>query len=72
MCPGFKEWWLYKSVLNLQNLWSLLSIFIGVDILVLINEFVVVAILSEWWSVPTNVGTPLHITLDNNTMQYIE
>ena len=41
MCPGFEEW--------------------GVDILVLISEFVVVAILSEcmvailseWWSVPT-------------------
>ena len=29
------------------------GIFIGVDILVLISEFVVVAILSEWWSVPT-------------------
>ena len=22
MCPGFEDWWLYKSVLNLQNMWS--------------------------------------------------
>ena len=28
MCPGFEEWWLYmyKWVLNFQNLWSLISI----------------------------------------------
>ena len=29
-----------------------LNIFIDVDILVLVSEFVVVAILSEWWLVP--------------------
>ena len=33
--------------------------FIGIDILVLISQFVVVAILSEWWLVPTTVGTSL-------------
>ena len=34
--------------------WQLrLSIFIHVDNLALINDFVVVAILSEWWSVLT-------------------
>ena len=38
-----------------------LSIFIHADILVLVSEFVVVVILSEWWSVPTTVGTTLHI-----------
>ena len=36
-----------------------LSIFIHADILVLVSEFVVVVILSEWWSVPTTVGTSL-------------
>ena len=35
-----------------------LNIFI---ILVLVSEFVVVAILSEWWSVLTTVCTCLHI-----------
>ena len=41
--------------------WQLrLSIFIYVDIVVLISVFVVVeAILSEWWLVPTTVGTSL-------------
>ena len=29
------------------------GVFIDVDIEVLISEFVVVAILSQWWSVPT-------------------
>ena len=33
-----------------------LSIFIHADILVLLSEFVVVVILSEWWSVPATVG----------------
>ena len=33
-----------------------LSIFIHVDILVLVNEFVVVVILSEWWSVLTTAN----------------
>ena len=47
-----------------------LSIFIHVDILVLVSEFVVVAILSEWWlfflsggrhrPLPTSVGTSLY------------
>ena len=36
-----------------------LSIFIHVDILVLVSEFVGVGILSEWLSVPTTVGTSL-------------
>ena len=35
--------------------------FIGVDILVLISEFVVVAILSEWWSVLTAADHCGHI-----------
>ena len=30
-----------------------------VDIVILFSEFVAVAILSEWWSVPTTVGTSL-------------
>ena len=30
-----------------------LNIFINVDILVLVSKFVVVAIFTEWWSVPT-------------------
>ena len=38
------------------------SIFIGVDILVLISEFVVVVILSEWWSVPTTANHCGYIT----------
>ena len=33
-----------------------LGIFIHADILVLVSEFVVVVILSEWWSVPTTAG----------------
>ena len=32
------------------------------DILVLVSELVVVAILSEWWLVPTTVGTSLLCT----------
>ena len=36
-----------------------LSIFIHADISVLVSEFVVVVILSEWWSVPTTVGMSL-------------
>ena len=36
-----------------------LSIFIHANILVLVSEFVVVVILSEWWSMPTTVGTSL-------------
>ena len=40
--------------------WQLrLSIFIYVDILVLVSVFVVVAIISEWWLMPTTVGTSL-------------
>ena len=38
-----------------------LSIFIHADILVLVSEFVVVVISSEWWLVPTTVDTSLHI-----------
>ena len=34
-------------------------------ILVLVSEFVVVAILSEWWLVPTSVGTSLEYFLTN-------
>ena len=37
-----------------------LNIFIHADILVVVSEFVVVVILSEWWSMPTTVGTSLH------------
>ena len=52
-----------------------LSIFIGIDILVLISEFVVVAILSEWWSLPTTVGTSLgvgrHILRHSKEERYI-
>ena len=36
-----------------------LSIFIHADILVLVSEYVVVVILSEWCSVPTTVDTSL-------------
>ena len=36
-----------------------LSIFIHADILVLVSGFLVVVILSEWWLVPTTVGTSL-------------
>ena len=35
--------------------------FILADILVLVSEFVVVVILSQWWSGPTAVGTSLPI-----------
>ena len=38
-----------------------LSIFIHADILVMVSELVVVAILSEWQSVPTTVGTSLGV-----------
>ena len=48
-----------------------LSIFILADILVLVSEFLVVVILSEWWlfyhsgsrgrPLPTTVGTSLHM-----------
>ena len=37
-----------------------LRIYIHVDLLVLVSEFVVVVILSEWWLVPTTVGTSLN------------
>ena len=37
--------------------------FIHADILVLVSELVVVVVLSEWWSVPTTVGTSLTIKL---------
>ena len=40
-----------------------LSIFIHTDILVPVSEFVVVVILSEWWLVPTTVGTSLYICM---------
>ena len=36
-----------------------LSIFIHADILVLVSEFAVMVILSEWWLVSTTVGTSL-------------
>ena len=32
-----------------------------IHILVLVGEFVVVVILSEWWLVPTTVGTSLNM-----------
>ena len=48
---------------------AILSIFIDADILVLVSEVVVVAVLSEWWlfylsggwcrPLPTTVGTSL-------------
>ena len=38
-----------------------LSIFNHADILVLASEFVVVVILSEWWSVPTTADHCGHI-----------
>ena len=34
------------------------------DILVLVSKFIVVAIFSEWWSVPTAVGTSLSIDVN--------
>ena len=37
--------------------------FIHVDILVLVSEFVVVAIFSEWWSVPTTANHCGHISV---------
>ena len=36
-----------------------LSIFVRADILVLVSEFLVAVILSEWWLVPTTVGRSL-------------
>ena len=38
-----------------------LSIYIHADNLVLVSEFVVVVILSEWWSVPTTANHCGHI-----------
>ena len=38
-----------------------LSIFVHADILVLVSEFVVVVILSEWWSLPTTADHCGHI-----------
>ena len=40
-----------------ENCLARLHIFNHADILILVNEFVVVVILSEWWSVPTTVGS---------------
>ena len=40
---------------------AILSIFIHADILVLVSGFVVVAILSEWWSVSTTADYSGHI-----------
>ena len=54
LCLGF-----YVDTLLCVKWLAKLSIFIHVDILVLFSEFVVVVILSEWWSVPTTVGTSL-------------
>ena len=38
-----------------------IKLFIHVDIVVLVSEFVVVAILSEWWSVLTTANHCGHI-----------
>ena len=40
-----------------------MGIFSHADILVLVSEFVVVVILSEWWLLPTTVGTSLILTI---------
>lgn len=45
------------STVGMCKVASRLNIFIHANILVLVCEFVVVVILSEWWSVPTIVGT---------------
>ena len=50
VCVGYSSWQLR------------LSIFIHVDILILVSEFVVVVILSEWSLVLTTVGTSLHVS----------
>ena len=43
-----------------------LRIFIHADILVLVSEFVVVVILSEWWSVPITGHIPEHVLICNS------
>ena len=49
---------MYVAMFN----WQLrLNTFIYVDILVLVSEFVVVAILSEWWSMLTTANHCGHI-----------
>ena len=53
---------MYICTYVLHKDWQLrLSIFIGVDILIMISEFVVVAILSEWWLVQYNADHRGHI-----------
>ena len=75
MYPGLEEWWLHRgfkpakrliyartvSIESTQyfvySMW--LARLIRANILVLVSEFIVVAIFSEWWSGPTTVGTSL-------------
>ena len=64
LCLGF-----YVDTIFCVKWLAKLSIFIHADILVLVSEFVVVVILSEWWlfylsggrcrPLPTTVGTSL-------------
>ena len=56
LCLGF----LVDTLFCVQWL-ARLSIFTHEDILVLVSEFVVVVILSEWWSVPTTADHCGHI-----------
>ena len=56
LCLGF----LVDTLLCVKWL-ARLSIFIHADILVQISEFVVVVILSEWWSVPTTADQLGHL-----------
>ena len=74
MCPGLEEWWLYliSKTTDIQYL-CMVVLCLGfladtmfcvkwlakLNTLVLVIEFVVVAILSEWWSGLTTVGTSL-------------
>ena len=54
LCLGF----LVGTLFHVKWL-ARLNIFIHADVLVLVSEFIVVAILSEWWLVLTTVGTSL-------------
>ena len=56
LCLGF-----LVNTLFLVKWLARLSIFIHADILVLVSEFVVVAILSEWWSGPITADHCGHI-----------
>ena len=57
LCLGF-----FVDTLFCVKWLARLSIYIHADNLVLISEFVVVVILSEWWSVPTTADHCGHIS----------